>query len=122
MPDQMTIGIVDIVGDGICVSSDDGEKIFKAVLSVLKQGNNVVISFAGVEDLTTVFLNAAIGQLYGQFSEEEIRARLSVIDASNQDLETLKHSIDRAKEYFKDADRFISSANGVLGVDDDNNS
>lgn len=122
MSEQITIGIVNIVGDGICVSSDDGEKVYETVLSILKLGNGVLISFAGVEDLTTVFLNAAIGQLYGQFSEEEIRARLSVIDASSQDLETLKHCIDRAKEYFKDADRFVSSANKVLGVDDDNNS
>jgi hypothetical protein len=81
----------------------------------------VAISFEGVEDLTTVFLNAAVGQLYGRFEEDKIRSKLSVINASNQDLETLKHSIDRAKEYFKEAGRFISSANKILG-DDENDS
>jgi hypothetical protein len=45
-------------------------------------------------------LNVAIGQLYGEFSEDEIRARLSVTDISQQDLALVKLVVDNAKVYF----------------------
>lgn len=119
MARQEEVSIVGIVGDGVCVASDDGEKVHSAILRVLDAGNDVVLSFAGVEDLTTVFLNAAVGQLYGRFAEDVLRARLKVKDATEQDLETLKHSVDRAKQYFKEGRRFIDATNDVLGEDDD---
>ena len=76
------------------------------------------MSFRGVTDLTSAFLNVAVGQLYGEFTEEEIRAKLSVTDASPDDLELLKRVVDRAKEFFKDPDRFTAAAKEVLGEDD----
>jgi len=119
MPEQTAISIVQVVGDGVCVSSDDGEKVYRQILEALETGHSVALSFAGVDDLTTVFLNAAVGQLYGRFEEDELRARLAVVEASDQDLVTLKHSVDRAKEYFKEEKRFIDATNEVLGEDDD---
>lgn len=115
------INIVEIVGDGVCVASDDGEKVHNAICHTLDEGKKAVLSFKGVEDLTTVFLNAAIGQLYGKFKEEKLRTLLAVTNASEQDLDTLKHTVDRAKEYFKEADRFISASDDILGEDDDSN-
>jgi len=78
-----------------------------------------VISFEGVEDLTSAFVNAAIGRLYdGRISADELRARLTVQDASPEDLATLKRSVDRAKEYFRDPERFRTATDEVLGDDD----
>jgi len=56
--------------------------------------------------LTPAFLNAAIGQLYSLFSENEIRARLKVTDLEPDDQALLKRVVDTAKEYFKDPERF----------------
>lgn len=119
MKEQKRFELVELVGDGVCVSSTDGEKVYAKITEAIESDCSVLLSFRGVEDLTTVFLNAAIGQLYAKYTEEEVRARLSVTDATAQDLETLKHSIERAKEYFRDAGRFISSANEILGKDED---
>ncbi len=118
MSERTEINLVSIVGDGICVSPDDGEKIFQAIRLALEEGKAVEISFEGVEDLTSLFLNTAIGQLYGEFDEEFLKSRLSVINAADADLVTLKRSVDRAKEYYKDPERFHSVMNEELGHDE----
>ena len=115
------IRLVSIVGHGICIDSEDGERVYDLILKALREDKNVEISFEGVEDVTSLFLNAAIGQLYDPrlgFSEE-LRNRLSVTDISRQDSLTLKHSVDRAKEYYKDPERFHSATDEILGEDDE---
>jgi hypothetical protein len=42
---------------------------------------------------------------------------LSVVEATSQDLETLRRSVERAKEYFKNPDRFHSATDEILGED-----
>ena len=113
------IDIVSIIENDICVSAEDGEKVYRLILEALHQDKNVQISFKGIEDLTSLFLNAAIGQLYNEFEDDELKKRLSVTDASPQDLDTLKRSVERAKEYFKDPERFHSATDEILGADNE---
>ena len=42
-----------------------------------------MVSFGGLEDVTSAFLNTAIGQLYGEFGEDVIRTHLHVLDAED---------------------------------------
>lgn len=56
----------------------------------------------------------AIGQLYGEFSEEQIREYLSVTEMDNDDLGLLKRVVDTAKRYFKDPQRFNAARNEIL--------
>jgi len=48
-------------------------------------GRSVTVSFLNVTGLTAAFLNAAIGQLYGSFAEEQIRSPLKVQDMQPDD-------------------------------------
>jgi hypothetical protein len=119
MPKQTTLSLVETAGTPYCVASDDGQKVHNALVQELHAGNPVCISFKGVEDLTSAFLNAAIGQLYGEFREQEIRTLLlPPTHASPDDLGLLKRVVDRAKEFFKDPERFTAAAKEVLGEDD----
>ncbi len=113
------INIVSIIGNSICVAAEDGQKVYDAIYTALQEGKNIEISFKGIEDLTTLFLNAAIGQLYDKFKDDELKNRMFVVDASSQDLDTLKHSVERAKEYFKDPERFHSATDEILGHDNE---
>jgi hypothetical protein len=72
-----SLRLVEIVGSGLCVASDDGLKVYTLIKERLDAGTPTVLSFAGVEVLTSAFLNAAIGQLYGTLHEEHIRRLLS---------------------------------------------
>jgi hypothetical protein len=112
------IRLTEIVGSDLCIASEDGQKVHDAIKKALQEGKNVRISFKNVDDLTSAFLNSAIGQLYSEFSEDELKASLAVSDASPEDLLLLKRVIQRAKEFFMDKERFEVATRELLGEDD----
>ena len=106
MSEGIRISLFEIVGSPLCVASSDGQKVYDCLLAAFEKGRAVALSFHNVTALTAAFLNAAIGQLYGTFSEEQIRDLLKVEDVEQDDLALLKRVVDNAKLYFKDPRRF----------------
>jgi len=100
MNDQIKIKVSDLVGGPLCISVEDGQKVFEKVERLFKEGKQVIISFKNVTLVIGLFLNIAIGQLYGVFTEKEIRTKLKVKDLSQDDMVLLKHVVDNAKKYF----------------------
>lgn len=100
MTNPVIVRIFDIVGGPLCVSADDGQRVHDKIVPLLRDGKKVVLSFEQVETLISAFLNAAIGQLYGEFPEERIRELVSVRDMDDEDQEVLKRVVDNAKRYF----------------------
>lgn len=100
------IRVFDIVGSGLCVSSDDGQLVHDKIAELLRKKLKITISFENVDTLISAFLNAALGQLYGEFPEEEIRSYLSVENMVPEDKVLLKRVIDNAKNYFKNRKDF----------------
>ena len=96
----------EIVGGPLCVASNDGQKVYDRIAAALKADRQIELSFYKVTMLTAAFLNAAIGQLYGTFSEEQIRSQLKVENVESDDLALLKRVVDNAKLYFKGPQRF----------------
>jgi hypothetical protein len=80
MTEPIIVRVFDIVGGSICVSAEDGQRLYDKIVPLLREGKKVVLSFEQVDTLISAFLNAAIGQLYGEFSEEYIRELVSVRD------------------------------------------
>jgi len=100
MNDQIKIKVSDLVGGPLCISVEDGQKVFEKVERLFKEGKQVIISFKNVTLVIGLFLNIAIGQLYGVFTEKEIRTKLKVKDLSQDDMVLLKRVVDNAKKYF----------------------
>lgn len=100
MNDQIKIKVAYLIGSPLCISAEDGQKVFGKVEQLVKNGKQVTISFENVTMLISLFLNVAIGQLYGSFSEESIRAQLKVEGLSSDDMELLKLVVDNAKRYY----------------------
>ncbi len=100
MDKSVTVKVADLIGSPLCISSEDGQKVFDKVSALLKEGAGVIISFDRVNMLISLFLNVAIGQLYGFFSEDEIRSKLQVEGLSGDDMELLKRVVDNAKRYY----------------------
>ncbi len=115
MSDKITIKVFEVVGSRLCVASSDGQKVHDQIAAVLNAGKPVQLSFANVESLTSAFLNAAIGQLYGKFSEQKIRANLSVSAMAPEDLALLKRVVETAKQYFRNPDRVKRIVGETLG-------
>jgi STAS-like domain of unknown function (DUF4325) len=117
---EVTISIAQIVDGGICVSTDDGNKVHQVVYDEIKKGNRVKLSFSGVTRMTTAFLNAAIGQLYGEFNETDIRKHLAPpIDTEAWQLNRLKLVVDRAKAYFSNPRAVRDAFLSTTGIEDD---
>ena len=119
MNNNMTLSIFEIVGSPLCVASSDGQKVHDRLAAALKEGRSVTLSFHNITTLTSAFLNAAIGQLYGAFSEEQIRSLLNVHDMQADDLALLKRVVETAKLYFRDPQRFDQAVQETLGDDSD---
>ncbi len=102
---NQVIQISKIVNGGICVAADDGKKVYDKIHEALSDGNSVTLSFYGVTRMTTAFLNAAVGQMYGEFPENFIKAHLRApTDYEQWHLTRLKLVTDRAKLFFKNSD------------------
>jgi len=114
MRKEMVISPFEIVGSPLCVASDDGQKVYERIATALRDEQKVIVSFHNVTSLTSAFLNAAIGQLYGSFSADQIRAKLQVKDMVAEDLALLKRVVDTAKAYFKDPERFKKAEQAAL--------
>jgi hypothetical protein len=100
---EIVIKLLEIVGSALCIASEDGEKVYDVIRSSIEQDGRIRISFEGVEDLTSAFLNAAIGQLYGKYSDSDLKKiMLPPIAASPDQLHLLKRVVERAKSFFKD--------------------
>jgi hypothetical protein len=121
MRETLTLRIADIAGGGACVASEDGDRVHDAISEALQAGKRVQLSFAGVEDLTSAFLNAAVGQLYkGALPQETIREGLAPpVDASPGDLVLLKRVVERAKEFFRNPEPFEQTVRSCLGDEDE---
>ena len=119
MNNKLSLSVFEIVGNPLCVASSDGQKVFERLEVALKEERNVTLSFRNVTTLTSAFLNAAIGQLYGRFSEEKIRSLLNVQDMEQDDIALLKRVVETAKQYFRDPQKFDQAVRETLGDDDD---
>ena len=114
MGNNLELSIFEIVGSSLCVASGDGQKVYDRVAAAFKEERRVTLSFHNITTLTSAFLNAAIGQLYGKFSEEQIRSLLKVQDMEADDRALLKRVVETAKLYFKDPKKFERAVQETL--------
>ncbi len=119
MQKEITISIFEVVGGPLCVASDDGQRVYDRIAAAFRQGRTVALMFREVSTLTSAFLNAAVGQLYGQFSEAQIRSMLKVQDIEPDDLGLLKRVVETAKSYFRDPQKFDQAIRDELGDETD---
>ena len=118
MSKEIVVRAFEVVGSGFCVASGDGQKVHDQVAEALRANAKVTVSFQNVESLTSAFLNSAIGQLYGEFPEEKLKANLSVSDMLPDDVVLLKQVVNTAKRYFNNPERIKAARKDVLGTDD----
>lgn len=119
MSKNLELSIFEIVGSPLCVASSDGQKIHDRLAAALNEGRSVALSFHNITAITSAFLNTAIGQLYGAFSEDKLRSLLKVRDMQTEDMALLKRVVETAKQYFKDPEKFDQAIQETLGDESD---
>jgi len=82
-------------------TQEDGQQVFEIIHKYLKDDKCVAIIFTNIETLTATFLNAAIGQLYNEFTSDYVKNHITLINIQPDDLQTLKKVTTNAKMYFQ---------------------
>lgn len=90
--------ITEIIKSPYAVSPTKGLSVYEEIVrNHLKKGDQISLSFKGIEDLTSAFCNALVGKAYLEFGEKRVDSLLSVIDLRSDENWMLK--IDRAKQF-----------------------
>jgi len=98
---QSFVNALEITRSEFCVSSEDGQNLYNSIRSALLDGKNVLISFEGITDISSAFLDEAISNLYnGEFNEEELKQKINYKGLSQEDSFLLRNIIEWAKEDF----------------------
>lgn len=115
MNDPVLLRVFDVVAGPRCVDTADGQRVHDKIAPLLQKDTKVVLSFAGITMVITAFLNAAVGQLYGEFPEEKVDKLVEVRDLLPVFQTTLDKSREWSKAYFRDPEKLKRSIQEVLG-------
>lgn len=100
--DSIKLKLNEIIKSNKAIDSNDGENLNMLITKNISQNKKVILDFDGIISILSLFLNPAIGDLYGKFSEKEIKEHLIIENFLPEYNETLKRVVDRAKEFYKD--------------------
>jgi len=97
--ETITVKISEICGVH-CVGVEDGASLFNKLSVQLKSGAALLLDFAGVLTLTSSFLSASVGKLYGQFDPEDLDKRLKWTGIDEDDTQLVQLVIRNARAHF----------------------
>ena len=92
-----TLHVESILGNVNAVETEEGQQIYDLILKAFFQSKKVILSFDNMEILSDEFLESAVGQLYKNFSHEEIKNNMSIENISFSGKIALKRIVDKAK-------------------------
>jgi len=88
----MVIKVLDVVRD--CQSWTSGDVLHKALLTAFNEGDaEVLISFEGVDDVPSAFVNAAFLPLLDSWDFQTIRTRLKIVNSTRQINDMIKRRL-----------------------------
>jgi hypothetical protein len=87
----MVIRILDHVKQ--CSSYEDGEVIYRLISASIANGQDVSLSFSGVDALPSAFVNASIVRLVEVATPSAIRQHLKILDSTKQINELIRSRI-----------------------------
>jgi len=100
MSDLIKIKVSELIGNQVCISIDDGQKVFNMIEQLIRAEKQITVAFDKVTLVIPLFLNVAIGQLYGSFDVQTIRNQIKVEGLEPDDMKLLKRVVDNAKKYY----------------------
>ena len=80
--------------------------VYDKIVPMIREGRSVNVSFAGVELLIAVFLNSAMGRLYGDFTEEIINSNPSICEIAPDDSKLFELIKEHAAAYYKNPELY----------------
>lgn len=91
------------------VSWSEGDKVYKYLTEILDEADEIIVDFMNIEITTTVFLNAAFGQLYRDYSISQMEI-IKMINIKPTQQQLLEKVIKTAQHYHNDSESFNINA------------
>lgn len=110
----MTIKLNDFISCQKGITPGDGEPIYERIIDAFHNGDSVILDFDGVEMMTTAFLNVVIGNLYKDYTSDQLKGILSFINLPNAVAVRIKKVTDNAKLFYNDQEKFTKSVEDVI--------
>ncbi len=99
----MEVKIRNLIGPR-CITKDDGQRVYEAIHSELKNGQTVTLDFEGAKQFASPFFNFAVGQLLKDVSVEDLRRSLRFVNLVPDGQLVVDRVIENAARYHKDVD------------------
>lgn len=112
--DPIVIKISEHTATNLAVAADEGEKVYQMIVKLLSDYQTIVLDFSDIALLTTAYLNGAIGQLYKDYTSQDLSERLKLVNVSQDDLILFKKVTNRAKEFYKNEETFGQTVQSVI--------
>lgn len=108
-PNENMISVHDVVGGPNCVDTVDAHRVHNLIFEKLNDSQKITVSFENVSRITTAFLNVAIGQLYNELTERDIRSNLQLANMEPHISSSIVRVVERAKAYYRNREKFDRS-------------
>lgn len=109
MKKETYIDVAKKIKNPSALTQEDGNIIYAEIVLSINEGCNVILDFGQVESIISPFLNNAIGQLYGQFTSQQISDFLEIKNFPDEKKSTLNIVINNAKKYYSNKEKFESA-------------
>lgn len=96
----MALGIKNVVGER-CVTSEDGQQVYREIHPKLAAGEEVCLDFEGVTVFASPFFNFAIGQLLRDLKPADLNRLLKVENLAPDGLLVWQRVVKNSKEYYQ---------------------
>lgn len=109
--------IIDVakkIGSPSALTQEQGDIIFKEIRESILEKELIVLDFANVESIISPFLNNAIGQLYGEFTSDDITTYMKFENFPEIKNKTLNVVISNAKLFYANKKVYKDAVKEVL--------
>lgn len=114
--EAITVKLNDYLTLNSGITPEEGVPVYETIVQAFRQERTVTLDFSGVSMLTTAFLNVVIGDLYKDYTSEELKNRLTLINYSDSTAARIKKVTDNAKLFYKDKVSFCQDVEEVLNA------
>jgi hypothetical protein len=90
------IKIKDLIGSSNAIIQKMGIQVFETASDYVSQGYTVTLDFSGIENLTSGFCNASIGQLYSTYPKAKEFLQFENLTQNSIWLEKINDSINQS--------------------------
>ena len=98
----MNLQIHRLIGPN-CITLEDGQAVYERIYPELEQKHTIELDFSNVKLFASPFFNAAIGQLYKDFSSDDLNHLLKMEGLTTNGQIVLRKVAENAKIYYSSA-------------------